>query len=186
LEHLESSVATLLAGLVGGAATTGDARHRLPEGMHGLNTMPTRQPNLAKVQLNSQGFGTSATSSSTLAQQVHLPSAAPTLLHDHSPSQNSSMTHTRFAFPPDQSPDDPSFNGQGPYTASPGSAILHRQSSLGAYGSTDSNQLPSGREEWHGKSKGKGQKAEERLAVATEGVFEPPFKALVYQVRAMR
>lgn len=93
------------------------------------------------------------------------------------------MDHARFAFPPDQSPDDPSLSGRGPYTASPGSAVLHRRNSPSTYASNDGTELPS---LWHGKPKGKGQKAEERLAVATEGVFEPPFKALVYQVRVER
>jgi hypothetical protein len=50
----------------------------------------------------------------------------------------------------------------------------------------DGNEPLSRGQGWHDKSKGKGQKAEERLAVATEGVFEPPFKALVYQVGTER
>lgn len=59
----------------------------------------------------------------------------------------------------------PSQHGSSAYGPSPGSAVTGRSDE--------------GRD---GKRIGKGQKAEERLAAATEGAFEPPFKALVYQV----
>ncbi|WWD01078.1 hypothetical protein V866_008016 [Kwoniella sp. B9012] len=105
----------------------------------------------------------------------------------HSNPIGLSQNHVRFTSSPNmtsfissnnhnhQSPSGLSSNGAGPSPAS-ANTVGTGVGSV-SVGSADLLKEPLVK-----KRKGKGQKAEERLAAATEGDFaEPPFKALVYQ-----
>nr|XP_019013828.1 uncharacterized protein I206_01902 [Kwoniella pini CBS 10737]OCF52609.1 hypothetical protein I206_01902 [Kwoniella pini CBS 10737] len=96
--------------------------------------------------------------------------------HHYNPPSVIAQNHVRFTSSPSnmnfiqQSPSGISSNGAGPSPASANTV------------NTGVSSVDLMKEPLSKKRKGKGQKAEERLAAVTEGDFaEPPFKALTYQ-----
>lgn len=186
LQQLESSVASLLAGLAGqqdgqqvpgttlnqllhqagldkhafGAAgvdaTTANAGRTLSFADSrdgGDSTLPGWQPSLPPPT-HSRPLITPRLASHTTVPLAG-PSSDPHVRFAASP-------HTAYSAPSLTSPSNAASSGISPGSALSGEGAHIRKS---------------------GAKQGKGQKAEERLAAATEGEFEPPFKSLVYQVR---
>ncbi|WWC60802.1 uncharacterized protein I303_103378 [Kwoniella dejecticola CBS 10117] len=205
LEQLESSVANLLAGLAGSngsSSSTKKVNYPNNEMLHTFDPVKKRQENLQtesgapypphllpKNSSDHQGIPppthiktldpprkVNPTQISTFS--VHQPPANSMSPDDHYNNQNSvlSQNHVRFTSSPNnmnfiqQSPSGISSNGAGPSPASANTV------------NTGVSSVDLLREPLAKRRKGKGQKAEERLAAVTEGDFaEPPFKALTYQ-----
>ncbi|WRT67431.1 uncharacterized protein IL334_004402 [Kwoniella shivajii] len=196
LEQLESSVANLLAGLAGGNSNGMGGSSSYPNGelLHTFDPVKRRSETLQ----TESGAPYPSQNASQYAQSIPPPThvrpldpprvgmnPVTTLPMNHNPTTSTSpddpvmfQNHVRFTSSPNatfvphnQSPSGFSSNGTGP---SPASA-----NAVGSAGSVSGDLL---KDPLVKKRKGKGQKAEERLAAATEGDFaEPPFKALVYQ-----
>ena len=169
LEQLESSVANLLAGLAGAAP---NGQYANTEILHtfGVDRSELRPPRTHSIS----------------EQRGHPPWAPP-------PSSIPPPTHTRPIDPPriglnplqsPLSPDDINRHHVR-FSASPGNSFIPHGTSPSAYTSSgfgltpDENRLGFIKDK---KRKSIGDKAEERLAV-TESPYEPPFKALLHQVR---
>lgn len=184
LEQLESSVANLLAGLAGSSSNN----YPNPEVFHTFDPAQRRAESISEQ--GNPPFPPSAPGqwNPSIPPPTHvrpldpprvgaaaMPIGAPGAFA--SPDDPTAQHHVRFTSSPHQtfiqhgySPSNFSSNGTGP---SPGSGI----------GSYDSNGIRSERK----KAGGKRQKAEERLATATDQDFdEAPFKPLVYQVSCFR
>ncbi|WVW82755.1 hypothetical protein I302_104766 [Kwoniella bestiolae CBS 10118] len=207
LEQLESSVANLLAGLAGSNGSGGGSRTGYPnhELLHTFDPVKKRQETLQTE--SGAPYPPHHTSGSQYTQNIPPPTHVKTLdpprrtistsslhnntipvasmspddLHSSSNPIGMSQNHVRFTSSPNmtfishnnQSPSGLSSSGTGPSPASANTA----GTGVGSVSSADLLKEPLVK-----KRKGKGQKAEERLAAATEGDFaEPPFKALVYQ-----
>ncbi len=175
LEQLESSVANLLAGLAGGSAAGG----AYPNGevLHTFDPAEQRHSfSSSDARIATQHDGTSwppILPTPTHLRPIDPPRFRPNPLQPSLSPEDSARSQVRFA--------------SSPGTANPFGHMTSPSNctSSGAGISPTSAGLGKGGGEKKGETRriGKGQKAEERLAAATEGAFEPPFKALVYQVR---
>lgn len=184
LEQLESSVANLLAGLAGSSSNN----YPNPEVLHTFDPAQRRAQSISEQGNPPYAPSASGQWNSSIPPPTHVrPLEPPRVgaaavaigapLASASPDDPAAQHHVRFTSSPHQtfiqhgySPSNFSSNGTGP---SPGSGI----------GSYDSNGFRSERK----KVGGKRQKAEERLATATDQDFdEAPFKPLVYQVSCFR
>lgn len=193
LQQLESSVASLLAGLAGqqdGGHVPGSTLNQLLQ-QAGLDrhafsgSQGGRSDSFAGT---STGLRDRSQGMLSLSEERHAgdsvlpgwqtnlpppthsrPIIAPRLTSDGADTRPTSHDpHVRFASSPHAAYSAPSLTSPSNAASSgisPGSAL----SGDGLHGR-------------RGGKQGKGQKAEERLAAATEGEFEPPFKSLVYQV----
>ncbi|KAL0254206.1 hypothetical protein I308_101586 [Cryptococcus tetragattii IND107] len=179
LEQLESSVANLLAGLAGSSSNN----YPNSEVLHTFDPAQRRAQSISEQGNPPYAPSASGQWNSSIPPPTHIrPLEPPRVgaaavaigapLASASPDDLAAQHHVRFTSSPHQtfiqhgySPSNFSSNGTGP---SPGSGI----------GSYDSNGFRSERK----KVGGKRQKAEERLATATDQDFdEAPFKPLVYQ-----
>ncbi|WVQ78436.1 hypothetical protein IAT38_000522 [Cryptococcus sp. DSM 104549] len=190
LEQLESSVANLLAGLAGGGQS-----YPNNEMLHTFDPALRRQESMSSEARAPYPPQNTRPWNPDIPPPTHIrpvdpprvgsaavPISAPVASMSPDDPQHhvrftSSPNHVYFA-PSHQSPSVISSNGTGP---SPASAGLARGDSGSGLVRRDSSGPP-GAEKEKKKAGGKRQKAEERLATATEGDFdEAPFKALVYQ-----
>ncbi|WWD16207.1 hypothetical protein CI109_100633 [Kwoniella shandongensis] len=180
LEQLESSVANLLAGLsrsgAGAGAAGGYSDNGLFDSVRRKGSDGFDPKLVAPFQSQQSASWTtdiSAPRRSLDSTAMRLPfQGAPALAMSPDDLERQTAPHVRFTSSPNatfilpqvHSPSAFSSNGTGPSPAS------------GGVGRSDSIRSDERRH------MGKGQKAEERLATATEGDFdEAPFKALVYQ-----
>ncbi|KAK8869531.1 hypothetical protein IAR55_000097 [Kwoniella newhampshirensis] len=201
LEQLESSVANLLAGLAGsggggnggsgGGATypNGEMLHTFDPTRRRAESFATSESGRAYPPQKSAQWAPPDIPPPTHVRPLDPPRVGASALPLN--AQTTSMSpdeisqhggpHVRFTSSPNNtfipninSPSAFSSNGTGP---SPASVGFGRSDSVGLSAERLREPFGSGK-----RSKGKGQKAEERLATATEADFdEAPFKALVYQ-----
>lgn len=172
LEQLESNVARLLAGLAGGAVLRGPDPTPTYQGEsqngEASTTRGARQASLNAAEpwsasnanlprpTHVRRIETPRTAESTVGGPVQ-PSVSPEELSQH----------VRF--------------GSTPNVTIISGGVMTSPSNYSS--GISPNSIVGGGLAPERKRTGKGQKAEERLAAVTEGSFEPPFKALVYQVK---
>ena len=203
LEQLESSVANLLAGLAGSNHSQvpnfpngADVLHHFGSGSgvsHGLGG--------ARSSLNGLDFDerqslfdrlSSSTSVPTLGGGSSWSAISPTFnrpmdrmssmqpLQNHlgrvSSAEELGRQHVRFSTSPNNVlTHNPALNSPSTYTSSGGFGQTPDDQPQGSSHHARSGRTPK-------KARSKGQEPEERLAAVTEQVYDPPFKALAYEV----
>lgn len=175
LELLESNVARLLAGLAGGGVFRDPGAAPAFHGQHGEGQNSSAAPPTRHGRQTSLNVGEPWSSGgASLPQPTHVRRVE---------TPRTADVATSSGFQPSVSPDE--LNQHVRFGSTPNVTIISGgvMTSPSNYSSGISpNSMVGGGLAPERKRTGKGQKAEERLAAVTEGSFEPPFKALVYQV----